>query len=179
MFNSKNPNYYTTFLLYSGYVESQACSPVIVSMSRAHRFAEQQTKEEACLVAFNSMRKVFLDAVKLYHGFDGDKFVPNYCCMSAKDVDKFCPQCGANLKKTFPSEKEEIQEMVWKTMEGLTSSNNDTWSGELWPKTDRAGWVIPGEILPGIISVVYENAEVSIVDPSLLTVQNFELRPLE
>ncbi len=149
MFNPKDPNHYRTFLLYSGYVESQACSPIVISMSRNHGFAEQQTKEEAQLVAFNSMRQVFLDVVKTI----------NY------------------LKSTLS--EEELQEVVWETMKELSGFDSDSWGGEPWDDSDCAGWTIPGEMTPGIVSVVYENAEVSIVNPNLLAIQTFELHELK
>jgi len=162
-----DPNQYKTFLLYTGYVESNAACPVVISMSRDHQFKEAATWKEAWEIAFFSMRDVFLKTLKQFHGFAEDGAVePRDCCKVAlkkKRPPRFCEDCGTNLRdldsKRFPEDEDARKHLVYEVLSELHGATNDSWGGELWEFSDQRGWVIPGHMEPGVITIVHEHAE--------------------
>lgn len=162
-----DPNKYNVFVFYTGYVESNAASPVVISMSRDHQFPEAATWQEAWEMAFLSLQKVFLKALRHENNLDEDgEMVPKPCCAKAlakKKVPKFCDECGSNLASlsanTFPDDPEERQELVYEFLRRLKTSTYDSLGGDLWELTDNLGWVIPGHIDLGYVTFVHSESE--------------------
>lgn len=69
--NLKNPNNFATFLLYTGYVESNAIAPVVFNRFYANEELQHfDTEKDALIASLKDLKKVILTLVKLETGVE-------------------------------------------------------------------------------------------------------------
>lgn len=167
----KNANDYTSFMIYSGYVESSAISPLIIS-TEERLFPEEEFSdwEKAWETSFLSMRDAFLKIVRIHHGIPDD---PNYfayadrCHMDLVDnLDyRYCHKCGTSLSAIRSKRGEQNDPYVWTDMVGelmrwLVAGTNDSTGYDLWETMGDHGWTLGGWAhLDGIATVIFEHGE--------------------
>lgn len=163
---SLKPSDYKTFLLYTGYVESSANAPLIVS----HRHdveQEEETWQAAWEKMFLHFRNIFSIVLKCHLGLEVEGFEDlrdvGYCCKDHLDNKEstFCPKCGTNLNKYRKKgiDPEELNSRAWEFIEHIKSTTALGFNYELSETFYANGWSVSGEFPTGIVSTVYESAE--------------------
>lgn len=163
---SKKPTDYRTFLLYTGYVESSANAPLIVS----HNFdseEEEETWQAAWEKMFLHFRSIFTIAMKCHNGIAVEGFEAqmdvSYCCRNLLD-DKdttYCPKCGTNLNKFRKKDidPDVLNDRAWDFVEHIKSTTANGFNYELSEIFYANGWSVTGQLPTGIVSTVYESAD--------------------
>lgn len=167
MILSKKPSDYRTFLLYTGYVESNANAPLVVS----HRFDLEEEEEETWQAAWEKMflhfRNIFTIAMKCHNGiavegFENQRDVRSCCRKLLDDKETtFCPKCGTNLNvfRKKDIDPDVLNEWAWDFIEHIKSTTANGFSYEISEIFYANGWSVSGEFPTGIVSTIYESAE--------------------
>lgn len=161
-----NPSHYRTFLLYTGYVESSASAPLVIS----HHFSLKETREtwqEAWEAMFLHFKGVFDIAVRSFNGIAVEGFENvrdiRYCCAKVVEDKEttFCPKCGQNLGKYRQEDidPELLEARAFDLIEHIKSCDANGLPHEVWDLFQANGWDVPGSLQPGIVSTIYEHAE--------------------
>lgn len=169
---AKYPTDFRYFVIYTGYVESLANAPLILSHNMKKRSDDRcKTWQEAWETMFNHVRGLFIESARLHRGLpstigetDALRSLED-CCRSAMENSEnfFCSQCGTNLSplRVTDLDADSSVELVTDFIAAVRDSDCIDLDQELCELGWANGWNIPGYLgdKPGLVSVISEYGE--------------------
>jgi hypothetical protein len=156
----EDPSKYNLFIIYDGYAEDGATSPLVLSMDQGLEFPWEDSAKKAWETSFASLREAWLRVLFEYKGLGPDSV--QECCKAAQtNRQRYCPDCGLSTsvssQKLWPTDMEARQSHSSEMLSELLSATHDSFSYDLVETAQEMGWDIPGNVQPGIATVIHSH----------------------